>query len=102
MKVWKALLDIRCGIDSEIPACCIAWFIGPWKVLLRACWSPKKGSKNVWAHKVHLRYFQALQVRGFEHIGCPLCLLRSRPVVVRETPFPNDLLTKLLLKLDSV
>jgi hypothetical protein len=105
VRVWKTLLDIRCGIDSGIPLCCIAWFIGPWEWLLqvtphRAYFYHEEPSPGL--EGLRVRYFRALGARGFDHIGCPLCLLRGRPVVVRETPFPDDLLTRLLIRLDSV
>ncbi len=95
MRAWKALLDIRCGIDSGIPACCILWFIGSWRFL----WV----SKSDHVQRVRVWYLRTMrQDREFEHIPCPLCLLRDRPVAVRKTPFPNDLLTDVLIWLDSV
>ena len=57
--------DIRCGLHSGIPLCCILWFITCWKPLHRHICSG---------------YFQVMWLRGadFDHIPCPICLARGR------------------------
>jgi len=84
--LWRlrvALQTVYCGRHSGIPLCCIAWFVGPWRLL------------HGWPRNA---YFNAIP-QGFDHIGCPRCMLRNRPVIVRdcacprlEDPFTNWLL----------
>jgi hypothetical protein len=65
------LEDVRCGLHSGIPACCIAWYLGPWRLV---------GYGR--APRIRRTYFELLD--GFGHIACPLCFLKGRVVEVRE------------------
>lgn len=65
------LHDIRCGFHSGIPACCIAFYLGPWSWV--------SYGRFPW---LRARYLKATQ--DFNYIGCPLCLLRGRRVLVAD------------------
>lgn len=93
MNLRLAIHDLRCGLHSGIPVCCIAWYLGPWRWM---------GYGR--APKLREWYFERIFKRGaFDHIGCPKCLLLRRPVVVRDcTCMQPDFWTRVILGINAV
>lgn len=66
--------DIRCGVHSEMPLCCIAFFIGPWHTMLR-------GSTWTWYRALVAK---AVKKHGdFGYVPCPYHLALRRRVEVK-------------------
>ena len=66
--------EIHCGIHSNIPDCCILFFINFWTPILRR------------AQAAELRqYYDDLAGMdiGFDYIPCPACRLKGKPVKLK-------------------
>jgi len=63
---WRNLIhDIRCGIHSGIPACCIAFFVGHWA----HGFSEDKQAQYITRHRKKLR-----EAGLMGYVACPDCL----------------------------
>lgn len=65
--------DIAMGLHSGIPACCVLFYVGPWRSVFYT--SPTKASKAHWAKLA--RAWRALG-RNIQYIACPRCLREKR------------------------
>lgn len=68
-EVSRAEVDLRCGLHSGIPRCCIAWFV--------SCWRFWPGARFNTYYKI-VQLSEELHGIAFDHIPCPLCIVRGR------------------------
>ena len=62
LRAWK--YHVALGLHSNIPPCCIIWFLTAWPLIYDKQWT------SDW-------------FRGYGYVRCPLCVLRRRVVKVR-------------------
>jgi|ETNvirnome_2_300_1030623.scaffolds.fasta_scaffold04633_11 hypothetical protein len=64
--------DWDCGKHSNIPRCCILWYIGPWqKIMMKV---PK-----LWR-----MYYTTNETDKVEYIRCPVCIVRDHMVLLKD------------------
>jgi hypothetical protein len=75
LKTWvrRSVWDFRCGRHSNIPSCCMIWFILVWPFVFRF------GSANSYWERIN-----RLRGGGVDYVVCPLCLALGRVVDVRD------------------
>lgn len=59
--------DIRYGLHSRIPVCCILWFVTLWPLLFKT-----EAAGTYW------RWMEEMRGGGMEYIPCPFCILMGR------------------------
>lgn len=69
----RSLRDIGYGIHSNIPYCCVAWFVLVWPTLFM---TPL--ARPYWERVDRMRG------GGVDYIPCPLCLMLGRLVEIRD------------------
>ena len=76
--------DIRCGIHSGFPPCCIAFFIGPWKLV--SLIGRDHCSHNIlWSTYWTLRTLsEELYNNESRYIQCPICLARGKVIEAKD------------------
>ena len=71
--VKNIICDINCGIKSNIPLCCILFWIIIWKPIFHLL--PITGSMNRYLFsKKYLKYLK-IEV---EYIPCPICIFKNK------------------------
>lgn len=70
--------DIRCGIHSGFPYCCIAFFIVPWKLI--SLLGRDHCSNNIlWSAYWTLKLLAGeLYYNEARYIQCPICMIRGK------------------------
>ena len=84
MRLRWFLYDWRCGLHSGIPVCCIAFYTLVAQPLI---WGRPHPYRAYW-WLISQRRSHGLD---FDHVPCPLCLVRGHVVTVRDCTCADEL-----------